>query len=394
MLSLSSRRLQVLNEVHEEPFVARLTTNASMPRAVRGREMLLLDRWAGDGASADGFRGVLLREQPADGLALPPGTIVLPDNLRYLADGDVVRIDTERGALAVLYRRKAPSNSLLTTERCNHLCVMCSQPPKTADDSYLIDELLAAIPLFDPDTREIGFTGGEPTLQWPRFVELVKAMRNYLPRTALHVLSNGRTFNDSRSAEEIAALRHPDLMLGIPLYAATSELHEYIVQAHGAFDETVRGILNLKRAGVKVELRVVIQQANYEQLPALATFIARNLVFLDHVALMGLEPIGYAKANLDSVWVDPVEYQPQLKSAVRTLQRARMPLSIYNHQLCTLDTSLWSHARQSISDWKNEFVGECSTCSVKHKCGGFFSSGVPIHSKHIRAFVAAPELST
>jgi His-Xaa-Ser system radical SAM maturase HxsC len=160
------------------------------------------------------------------------------------------------------------------------------------------------------------------------------------------------------------------------------------VQSHGAFDETLRGILNLKRAGVRVELRVVIQRSNFEQLPALAEFIARNLLFLDHVALMGIEPIGYAKANLGSVWIDPVDYQVQLKRAVRTLATARMQVSIYNHQLCTLERDLWSYAAQSISDWKNEYLDECGACAVKHKCGGFFSSGVPVHSRSIAALAS------
>ena len=36
--------------------------------------------------------------------------------------------------------------------------------------------------------------------------------------------------------------------------------HDYVVQADGAFDETVRGILNLKRQGVLMEVRVVVHK--------------------------------------------------------------------------------------------------------------------------------------
>jgi len=384
MLSLSSRQLRVITDPIGHPFVARLTTNALLPKAMRASEVLLLDTWR-PGTDVDGFRGVLLRTPPVEAAGLPPNAIVLPPNLNHLGDGDVVRISAEERALAVLYRRKASMNALLVTDRCNHLCLMCSQPPKTADDGYLVDEILAAIPLFAADTPEIMFTGGEPTIAGARFFELVKAMRNYLPYTGLHILSNGRRFGDASFAQQLAAVRHPDLMMGIPLYAPTSELHEYIVQAHGAFDETIRGILNLKRAGVRVELRVVIQRANFQQLPALAEFITRNLVFLDHVALMGLEPIGYAKANLDAVWIDPVDYASQLKQAVRTLENAGMHTSIYNSQLCTLDRELWPRARKSISDWKNEYIDQCASCSVRHECGGFFSSGVPVHSRGIHA---------
>ncbi len=78
--------------------------------------------------------------------------------------------------------------------------------------------------------------------------------------------------------------------------------------------------------------------------------------------------------NLEALWVDPWEYQPQLREAVRILTRHRMNVSVYNHQLCVLDRDLWPFARKSISDWKNEYLAECNNCGVKDQCGGFFSS--------------------
>jgi His-Xaa-Ser system radical SAM maturase HxsC len=182
---------------------------------------------------------------------------------------------------------------------------MCSQPPRNVQDGWIVEEILEAIPLIDADTTEITFTGGEPTLLGDDFLKLVQAMKSYLPRTSLHVLSNGRNFADEDLALRLAAIEHPDLMLGIPVYSDLSHLHDYVVQADGAFDETVRGILNLKRHGVKVEIRVVLHRHTVDRLPQLATYVARNLLFVDHVALMGLELMGFARANLDDLWVDP-----------------------------------------------------------------------------------------
>jgi len=42
-------------------------------------------------------------------------------------------------------------------------------------------------------------------------------------------------------ARRLASIHHPDLMLGNPLYSDLSEEHDYVVQARGAFNETVRG---------------------------------------------------------------------------------------------------------------------------------------------------------
>jgi His-Xaa-Ser system radical SAM maturase HxsC len=175
-------------------------------------------------------------------------------------------------------------------------------------------------------------------------------------------------------------------MIGIPLYSDISSIHDYVVQAEGAFDDTIRGIINLKSVGVRVEIRVVLHKHTYERLPDLARFIRRNLTFCDHVALMGLEMTGFTKVNLEQLWIDPKHYQTQLRTAVEILNQAKMQVSIYNHQLCILDPTLIEFSRKSISDWKNEYMPECDGCLRKSECGGFFSSARLRYSDYIKPY--------
>src|SRR5207237_512501 len=163
------------------------------------------------------------------------------------------------------------------------------------------------------------------------------------------VLSNGRLFYYGSFAKQLAGLRHPDLMIGIPLYADNDVEHDHVVQARGAFDETMIGLQNLGRYGVPVEVRVVIRQYTYKRLPELAEFIYRNVTFASHVALMGLELMGFAIPNLESLWIDPWDYREELEAAALFLARRGMRVSIYNHQLCTVPESLWPFCRRSIS---------------------------------------------
>ena len=121
---------------------------------------------------------------------------------------------------------------------------------------------------------------------------------------------------------------------------------------------------------------------------ALAEFLTRNLLFVDHVALMGLEMTGFTKANIDDLWIDPADYADELRQAVGILDRARVKTSIYNTQLCVLDRSLWPFARRSISDWKQEYMPECTGCGAKDQCGGFFSSAMLRYSEHIKPIAA------
>ena len=149
--------------------------------------------------------------------------------------------------------------------------------------------------------------------------------------------------------------------------------------------------MNLARCGVSVEIRMVLHRETIDRLPQFARFIARNLPFVDHVALMGLEMMGFVRMNLDALWADPAELSGAASSdAVVHLQRHGLNVSIYNHQLCVLDRELWPFARKSISDWKNEYLDECGGCAVQDQCGGFFASSSVRHSDHIRRL--APEM--
>ncbi len=356
----------------------RASTDPYRPEALRKREAFLVN---GDSVP-EGFGWYIFVNRPVTAVNAP--TIELPSDFDFLADGDVLRLTPTKNSLRVLFRRNASVNSFLLTERCNNFCLMCSQPPRNVNDGWIVDEILEALPLIDTDVPEIMFSGGEPTLLGSRFLDLVRACKSYLPRTALHILSNGRSFSDPAFAKSLGDIGHHDIMVGIPVYSDLAHVHDYVVQADGAYDETIRGILNLKQTGVPVEIRIVMHKQTVPRLSALAEFLTRNLLFVEHVALMGLEMTGFTKANLGDLWVDPADYAEELKRAVGILDRAKIKTSIYNSQLCLIDRSIWRFARRSISDWKQEYMPECQSCAVMDQCGGFFSSAELKYSSHIQ----------
>ena len=383
MLKLFSNRVASLGSMRENgTVVRRVSENPDYVQICREREYFLVRNRLSE--VPEGFAGYLFFEEPLHDV--PSVSYLLEPSLSYLRNGDIVKIDTSHGTLRTVYRRNSRHNSILVTERCNNYCLMCSQPPRDINDDHLVDELLQTIPLMSRETLSVVITGGEPTLLGERLAQVINAFRCYLPYTAVHVLSNGRTFRDFDYAKAIGQVQHPDLMIGIPLYSDISSKHDYVVQADGAFDDTIRGIINLKTVGVRVEIRVVLHNLTYDRLPELARFIRRNLTFCDHVALMGLEMTGFTRSNLNKLWIDPKDYQAQLRDAVAILHGAKMDVSIYNHQLCILDESLHRFSRKSISDWKNEFMPECNGCTRKRECGGFFSSATLRYSTHITPF--------
>jgi His-Xaa-Ser system radical SAM maturase HxsC len=310
-------------------------------------------------------------------------SITLGEEFDYLAPGDLIGVRFDTARVRTLYRRGSRHNAFLVTERCNHYCLMCSQPPKDVNDGWLLDEIAEAIPLVDPATSYIGFTGGEPLLEWRRITGLLALARDRLPNTTLHVLTNGRGFANAEIANAWGAIAHPDLCAGIPIYSSVDSVHDYVVQAPGAFDETVLGILRLKDRCQKVEVRVVLHAVTAPRIVETARWLARNLPFVDHVALMGLENTGFAIANHGMLWIDPIDYLADLALAVDILDAARISVSIYNLPFCVLGRSVWPFARQSISDWKNAYLPQCDSCAAKASCAGFFSTGRPKQSRAI-----------
>ena len=335
---------------------------------IAGHEPAMPGAAGSRGAGASGMPGPVLRLGP---------------ELAHLDAGDIIHVPDDGRRVTVLWKNSARHNALLLTEQCDNYCLMCSQPPKNRDDAWLFDRARKVISLLPQGARALSLTGGEPTLHADALIGLLEHCKRVAPGLSVHLLSNGRRFADPEFTRRYAAVGLADIMAGIPVYAPEPGLHDFIVQAAGAFNETVHGILNLASHGQAVEIRVVVQRHTVPVLPSLAAFIARNLPFVAQVALMGLEMTGLARPNSPLVWAEPAGYQHELAETVGILDTAGITTRIYNHQLCVLDRRLWPYAVRSISDWKNDYLDICRSCSVRDACGGVFTTSGNRLSQHL-----------
>jgi|SRR5690606_5439757 len=305
-------------------------------------------------------------------------------SLMHLSKGDIVLIDPN-GTINTLFRKQSFHNSLFITDRCNSNCLMCSQPPKNFDDldhHFKINtELISLLP---KTIKELGITGGEPTLLGRRFITLLEQINLELPTTNIHILTNGRVFAWKNVVEKLQRVENKRTVYGIPLYSDYYQQHDYIVQVKGAFRQTILGFHNMARYGLRLELRIVLHLQSYKRLPSLSKYIYKNLPFVEHVAFMGLEHTGYAIKNNDILWIDPKEYADELEESIMFLDTMGLTVSIYNLQLCLLKPSLWKFARKSISDWKQKYLDECVNCALLSNCGGVFTTS-KVHSNYIKA---------
>lgn len=288
-----------------------------------------------------------------------------------LIGGDVVI--PYAGDAVVLYRESDMHHGLQLTNRCNSNCLMCSQPPTAAMDEWMLEETLEAIRHMRRGPAVLGLSGGEPLLLGTGLKRVFDEMENRHPDSAIEVLTNGRLLADAELASDLLNQRAGELTWLVPLYGHADFLHDFVVQAPGAFEQTISGVLALQEAGHAVQLRVVLIRPVLEVLEDLAAYIGRNLPFVREVALMACEPIGFALANREACEVDLTEWTSTLVAATTCLRRYGVPFIFMNTPLCALPTHLHPHAHRSISDWKNVYPPECDACMLKPDCSGLFA---------------------
>lgn len=283
--------------------------------------------------------------------------------------GDVVLLDPTRSTMNRLIRTGSRHNTFLVTERCDQLCVMCSQPPKkTHQDNFQHFEAAA---LLAPHGATLGFSGGEPTLYKEQLFALLTRVHNARPDLRFHVLTNAQHFTEGDIGFLSSQVGH-SVQWGVPIYAPYAQLHDDIVGKMGAFDKLLHGLSILCRSAAQVELRTVLTSMNAAVLPSLASFITRMVPFASPWAIMQLERIGFASNRWDQLFFDSSLDFEAVGQAIDIVRLSNVPVLLYNFPLCTVPQEFRPLAPATISDWKNKYLSICDGCNLRASCGGFF----------------------
>jgi His-Xaa-Ser system radical SAM maturase HxsC len=284
-------------------------------------------------------------------------------------DGDVLLIEPGAGSATRIIRATSPHNSLLVTERCDQLCVMCSQPPKkTHVDRFGIfrDACVLA-----PQEALIGISGGEPTLYKSELLELVEHVLGVRPDLRFHILSNGQHF-DMSDVERLSQPLYGNVSWGIPLYSADPADHDEIVGKAGAFERLEQSLHVLLLAGSTVELRTVVMLSTVKGLGALARHIAARLSFISSWSIMQLENTGFAKSRWGLLYFDHASDFAPVATALDLAQAHGIQARLFNFPFCTVPANYRHLAPASISDWKRKYAPACEGCRAMNQCSGFF----------------------
>lgn len=313
-------------------------------------------------------------------------TFFHPEAMEFFECGDIAFV-SPKGVLRVVLSKLANHNTLLVTERCDNLCLFCSQPPKDNDDSWLLSQAAMAAIEFDSN-ESLGISGGEPLIYGQSFINFLDTLIDYKCDKSLHILSNGRKFSDTKFTLELAKRRKDiDLTFGIPLYSSVPHIHDMLVGSIGAFRDTMQGLINAGNAGIKIELRIIPTKENIDTLSQTVELVSRSISNVVQFSIMNMEATGWARKNWKQLYIDPIKYAEELEKSVLVAHSAGLPAFLFNYPLCHIKAELEPLALKSISDWKNFYPEECSDCSKKDQCSGFFTSSKGIFHEAPRRIV-------
>jgi His-Xaa-Ser system radical SAM maturase HxsC len=305
-------------------------------------------------------------------------------DINHLTPGDIVVV-MPNGIVRTLFRVRSDNNTIFMTNTCNQNCIMCCQPSQKLNDIELLFSInYSLIELIPVTTKQIGITGGEPTLYGKYLLQILTKIFSRIPLINVFVLTNAALLSDLNYFQNFKDLPKDQILFSIPLYGDNSYTHDSIVRTKGAFDKTIKGIYNLFKNNYRVELRIIPQKKNVLRLDKLSLFIYKNLTFVENVAFMGIEYIGKAEKNFDEIWLTPEELNNPLKNATNFLKMSGINCSLYNFQICTLPEELRHLSQSTISDWKREYIFECFKCIEKNRCGGVFYSSISLMKQYLK----------
>ena len=344
------------------PLLLKGTAETKARFVVRLREYADLDTDAKDAVLAERSLGSRL-------FSSHRGTIRIDVDQATDLDGDVVVVDGIRGTVERLLRAGSKNNTLLITERCDQLCVMCSQPPKKTHVDRFAEYAEAC--KMAPFGDTIGLSGGEPTLYKEELFNFLREVSADRPDLCFHILTNGQHFTqDDRS--NLLMARRANVTWGVPIYSHTASEHDRIVGKEGAFKSLCSGLEQLLLTASHVELRTVVLQENLQSLPLLARLISSHMTFCVQWSIMQLENIGFAAKRFQQLFVNHYSSFDPIAEALDVAELAGVSAVLFNFPRCGVPVEYRRYAVSSISDWKRKYSPACVSCNEIDQCGGFF----------------------
>ena len=129
--------------------------------------------------------------------------------------------------------------------------------------------------------------GGEPTIQ-ENLIDYVKWAKD-LNYEEIHINSNGRMFFLKDYCLKLSEAGAN--VFTVSIHGSNAKIHDYLTRVKGSWNQTVKGIKNLKKLNRHIQTNTVIVKQNYRNLPSLAKMLVSLGVNKYQFAFMHISPI-------------------------------------------------------------------------------------------------------
>jgi len=132
--------------------------------------------------------------------------------------------------------------------------------------------VLAEVMNQDLEGRTLVIAGGEATLR-PELSEWIAAARSQGAERVI-VQTNGRMLAYAKLVRRL--VRAGCDTFGVALHGHRADLHDWLTRSEGSFEQTLKGLDNLRAAGAVTLVNCVITRSNYRHMPQIVQLAARK----------------------------------------------------------------------------------------------------------------------
>lgn len=296
---------------------------------------------------------------------------------------------------------------LALTYRCNNECTHCyNARPRDFPELTTTDWFNIIDKLWEIGIPHLVFTGGEPSLR-EDLPDLIAHAQSNGQITGIN--TNGRRLSDPNYVQRLvdAGLDH----VQITLESHKPEIHDHMVENHGSWTQTTRGIQNALKTKLYVMTNTTLLGENANNLENILEFLGElgvptiglnALIYSGHGATINsglpeaeLEPLlELARRKTDHynqklIWYTPTQYchfdPVQLDLGVKGCTAAIynmciepngdvIPCQSYYQSLGNILThpweSIWNNPLANSLRNRHYAPAECSRCAFFSECGG------------------------
>ncbi|MFA5917413.1 MAG: radical SAM protein [Candidatus Gracilibacteria bacterium] len=240
---------------------------------------------------------------------------------------------------------------------CNNMCSFCVQgdkrtkyPPRSIEEIKKILENE-----FKNGSRGVVFTGGEPTIHKDLTKAVIYAKK--LGFQQIQIQSNGRNFANLDYVKELINAGVTEF--GPSIHGFKKETHDKQVGAVGAWEQVIKGLINLKNLNQLVIINSVITKSNYKEIPELASLLVKLGVNQFQFAFVHI--LGSADKNKDIVVPKKSDAIPYIKKGLDIGKNAGIICMTEAIPFCLMQGYEWAIAEYNFMPETTVVDAECRT---------------------------------